>query len=58
MLKSIAMKFVQLFNDNFGDNFVFFLFYWLRTMEKEKVRGMITTSSKYKKESCSKIVTK
>jgi len=36
--------------------FVFLFSYWLKTMEREKVREMITTSCEYERESCSKVV--
>jgi len=52
------MIFVYLFINNFNDNFVFLSFYWLKAMEREKGREIITISYEYERESCSKVFTK
>ena len=50
------MIFVHLFNDNFGDNYVFLSFYWSKTMDREKGRERIRKTCEYERESCQKIV--
>jgi len=50
--------FVHPFDDNFDNNFVFLSSYWLKTMEREKIREMKRTSCEYVRESCLKDVTK
>jgi len=46
--------FAHLFNDNFDDNYVSLFFYWSKTMEREKGREGIRTTSEYEIESCQK----
>jgi len=58
MILARAMIYIHPFNDNFGENLIFLFSYWLKTMEREKGRDVITTSCEYERESCSKVVTK
>jgi len=51
------MIFIWLFDDIFCDN-LFFSFYWLKIIEREKEREMIRTSYKHEKKSCSKVISK
>jgi len=53
-----VMIFEQPFDDNFCDSLVFHFFYWSKSIEKEKGRERISTSCKYERESCLKVVTK